>query len=445
MIDRGVKVFVPWGLARTVGEWHFRLHPRDPSTVLGYDAYIQPFHKHHEHLRLNSAVPKNNLHGDGFTAAMYMESPLESWVKSALRFDRAHYLSLPHATLIRDFKLESGRGKRRKVETVSGSKRKTVDMSTNNFLMEVILMAEPDGMIAGKIDEKAGYALMVNPAGKVALMLRSGGAQAVTTSSVSIADGRWHHVLAEVDREEGAVTFYIDGQKAVAMTAGTLPAASESLSNTADFVVGKGFAGAIDYLRVSRCTLSEAATSIDELMAWEFNGPHLYDFAGRPPTGGVRDAGALEHPTISGRQPIRYTPPVVKQSAEDEAKVVTKKVFKRGPERMVKTYDWGVVSVPREVRIGDDIDFQVCFGTETIPRAMYLQVDLHGWAGRKRLSTIGRAARVRITPGVTSPYEVRVKVRKREGLTHVAVVFYVSPDGGYNTRILGGQIPVKLK
>ncbi len=40
-------------------------------------------------------------------------------------------------------------------------------------------------------------------------------------------------------------------------------------------------------------TLADARTSIEELYAWEFNGPFLRDFAGRAPEG-KRDAGALE-------------------------------------------------------------------------------------------------------------------------------------------------------
>jgi hypothetical protein len=73
-----------------------------------------------------------------------------------------------------------------------------------------------------------------------------------------------------------------------------------SLTNSADFLVGKGpaggyFAGAIDYLRVSRGTLAEARTSIEELYKWEFDGPFLTDFRGKAPTGARRDAGAYEY------------------------------------------------------------------------------------------------------------------------------------------------------
>ena len=39
--------------------------------------------------------------------------------------------------------------------------------------------------------------------------------------------------------------------------------------------------------------LADAKTTIDELYAWEFDGPHLRDFTGRTPHG-KRDAGAIE-------------------------------------------------------------------------------------------------------------------------------------------------------
>jgi hypothetical protein len=82
------------------------------------------------------------------------------------------------------------------------------------------------------------------------------------------------------------------------MNGGAL-ATDGSLSNRGDFYVGRGrggsyFAGAIDFLRVCRGTLADAGTTIEELYAWQFDGPFLRDFAGRGPADGKRDAGALE-------------------------------------------------------------------------------------------------------------------------------------------------------
>jgi hypothetical protein len=111
-----------------------------------------------------------------------------------------------------------------------------------------------------------------------------------------VNDGDWHHLIVEVDRAAGTAVFYVDGERAGAGSLALPP--DVSLANGADFVVGKGlggrfFAGAIDFLRVSRGTLADARTTIEELYTWEFDGPQLRDFTGRPPVG-KRDAGAIE-------------------------------------------------------------------------------------------------------------------------------------------------------
>ena len=46
-------------------------------------------------------------------------------------------------------------------------------------------------------------------------------------------------------------------------------------------------------MRISLGTLADAKTTIEELHAWQFDGPFLRDFLGRKPTG-RRDAGAIE-------------------------------------------------------------------------------------------------------------------------------------------------------
>ena len=74
---------------------------------------------------------------------------------------------------------------------------------------------------------------------------------------------------------------------------------SGSLSNSADFVVGKSngdeFYGQIDFLRIAKGTLKDAETTIEELYDWEFNGPFLKDFSGNAVSGVARDVGAVEY------------------------------------------------------------------------------------------------------------------------------------------------------
>ena len=47
-------------------------------------------------------------------------------------------------------------------------------------------------------------------------------------------------------------------------------------------------------MRIALGTLADARTTIEELYAWQFDGPFLRDFTGREPTGARRDAGAIE-------------------------------------------------------------------------------------------------------------------------------------------------------
>jgi hypothetical protein len=52
--------------------------------------------------------------------------------------------------------------------------------------------------------------------------------------------------------------------------------------------------GAIDFLRIAHGTLADAHTSIQELYAWQFDGPAERDMRGVKPLGKGRDAGAIE-------------------------------------------------------------------------------------------------------------------------------------------------------
>ncbi len=75
--------------------------------------------------------------------------------------------------------------------------------------------------------------------------------------------------------------------------------ASVSLANDGDLYVGgtpagRHLDGTLDFLRIAHGTLADADTTIEELYAWEFDGPFLRDFAGRKPVGGRLTPGAIE-------------------------------------------------------------------------------------------------------------------------------------------------------
>jgi hypothetical protein len=144
--------------------------------------------------------------------------------------------------------------------------------------------------------DDAGYALRVNETGGVTLTAQAVGAKASLASHGAVNDGQWHHVIAEADRKPGTITIYIDGKQDAS---GPGLGADASLANEADLYVGgtpqgHNLDGVIDFLRIARGTLADAKTTIDELYAWEFNGPFLYDFTGRerPADGG--EAGAID-------------------------------------------------------------------------------------------------------------------------------------------------------
>ncbi len=443
-IDRGVKVFIPWSLYGTVGEWHFRLHPKDPNTVLAYDVYPQPHMLGHGSFRMGSGVPENELIGTGFTAEQYTAGILEDWVPGAVSFDGARSFSLANERLIQNFSIGEGDKK----QEINGTDRKTVRMTDNNFAIEAVVRVEAGqagGTIAGKLGEQAGYALLIDASGRPALRVRASGVQATQSANTPINDGRWHHVLAEFDRAAGKMTLYVDGIAANGSLEGAPPAAGASLDNPADFVVGEKLVGALDFLRVSRGTLADARTTIDELMAWQFNGPPQHDFVDRPPTGGIRDIGAIEHPAVSGQKAINYTPPAPLADATPvNVEPAESDTLKTGPDRTVSALDWGTVSAPKQAKVGDKIDIQVVFGTETIEKAQKLCIDLHARSGGSRTPGFGRPKPIDITPGSTKPYTVTWGVRQKDGLDGVTAVIYVSPDGSWSKKTLSTEVTIDI-
>jgi hypothetical protein len=57
--------------------------------------------------------------------------------------------------------------------------------------------------------------------------------------------------------------------------------------------VGGALDGAIDFLRTARGTLADSKTTIEELHAWQFNGPFLDDFTGNRRAADRGCAGAI--------------------------------------------------------------------------------------------------------------------------------------------------------
>ncbi|MFW6108584.1 MAG: LamG domain-containing protein, partial [bacterium] len=192
---------------------------------------------------------------------------------------------------------KGGGGKTRR--SVEGEALRNPEVHTSSFLIEAYVKARPghaNATLVSKSDGQRGYELSLDGGGRVTFMVRGKNAVSAGTRT-AVNDGRWHHVLAECDREAGRLRVYLDGERAVDL--GGEPVKG-SLANDADLLVGKGregghFAGTLEFLRIALGTLADAQTTIGELYAWQFDGPFLRDFCGRSPAGERRDAGAIEH------------------------------------------------------------------------------------------------------------------------------------------------------
>ncbi|MFO7956206.1 MAG: LamG domain-containing protein [Candidatus Brocadiia bacterium] len=334
LVDAGATYFVPWSLCGTVGEWHFNENQARPQMVTDYHWYMSEAHFHRS---MYEYIPSFDLRVNGAALGDYVESASEDWVRGALQFDGKRFASYPDALLRKDVVISIGswdRSGRRTgqvpgepwvVEEPSGQKeggrntpyaeddymrypaerRKTLIITTQNLLVEANLKvaAGTSGTVLGKHDGETGYSLAVTDDGRAEFRISSGSLHSTVATDGAINDGRWHHVLAEVDRQSGRMNIYLDGE--AAGQAETALPADASLDNRADFIVGKesddtGYLrGAIDFVRVCRGTLEDSMTSIDELYTWQVRGPVKRDFLGREPRG-RRDAGALEQTNSSG-------------------------------------------------------------------------------------------------------------------------------------------------
>jgi hypothetical protein len=279
-IDRGVKFFTAFPLAKVVGEWNFYKHPADTTIIMGDNFYMT---EQHNDRNTYQDIPKNHLNAHNVGLEDFVKGDLEDWTEGALKFDGSTvHCYVSHAD-------------------ASAVKSNNVDMSDNNFILEVYLRTtegHTGGVILSKTDASGGYELDIDETGAARMSLIQGGSPLISrSSSTTINDTLWHHILVEVDRNAG-LFIHIDGELSNGPLTGNMPDPSVSLSNTADLLVGKDtddnyFSGTMDFLRISKGSLYEAKTTVNELYKWQTDGPFLYDMRGVAPDG-KRDAGALE-------------------------------------------------------------------------------------------------------------------------------------------------------
>jgi hypothetical protein len=298
-VDHGGVAFVPWALHGVVAEWNFYPAGNDPTQIVDEHWYAKDYLTDRTEYHARPTYPLTAVNVD---RQDYIDGPLENFVTGALRFDPAKksYATVRHADLSRPFtaklatRAQHGQDPQVREFTFAGDDLKNPAIHTGNFLIEVYFRADGDGLIVGK-EQHTGYALQLRDGRAVFRVAGEGGVSAELTSQTRLADNRWHHVLAESDRERRVLSIYVDGK-----LDGTGPGIGQvSLANDGDLVVGgssggEHLSGAIDFLRIAQGTLADAHTSIEELYAWQFDGPAGRDMRGVKPQGQGRDAGAIE-------------------------------------------------------------------------------------------------------------------------------------------------------
>ena len=298
-VDQGVVAFVPWSLHGVAAEWNFYPAGNDPTQIIDEHWYAKDFLTDRTEYHARPTYPLTVVNAD---ADDYIDGPLENFTAGALRLAPAKktYATISHAVLARPFTAKLATQPRHGQDpavqefTFAGDELKNPAIHAGNFLIEVYFRADGDGLIIGKKQE-AGYVLRLQGGRAAFSIAGEGGASAELVSNAALADGRWHHLIAEADREVRTLALYVDGK-----LDGTGPGLGPvSLANDGDLYVGGSpfghhLSGTLEFLRIARGTLADAHTTIEELYAWQFDGPAHRDMRGTPPQGQARDAGALE-------------------------------------------------------------------------------------------------------------------------------------------------------
>ncbi len=82
--ERGVKLFVPWGLYAVVGEWNFYDHPADPTKILDESWFMTDAFADRGMYRL---LPHSDLTAENVTDKDFVDGTLEDWTRGALRLN----------------------------------------------------------------------------------------------------------------------------------------------------------------------------------------------------------------------------------------------------------------------------------------------------------------------------------------------------------------------
>ena len=107
------------------------------------------------------------------------------------------------------------------------------DTENNSFLVEAVFRSDASkgGSVLVSCLGERGYELGVDAAGAIQFRVKAD-AEATVVSPASVADGRWHHVIAECDRTAGALRLYLDGRR-IAEKSAALRAPPAAMANCA--------------------------------------------------------------------------------------------------------------------------------------------------------------------------------------------------------------------
>jgi hypothetical protein len=298
-VDQGAVVFVPWALHGVVAEWNFYPAGNDPTQILDEHWYAKDYLNDRTEYHARPTYPLTAVNVD---RSNYIAGPLENFTTGVLRLDPAKktYATIRHDALNQPFTVKlatrasHGQDPQLQEFTFTGDDLKTAAIHNSNFLIEVYFKANSDGLIISK-QQGTGYAIKLQNGRAKFSVVGEGGIRAELTSQARLADGQWHHLIAEADRAARTLTLYVDGKRdSHGPGIGRVSVANEDDLYVGGQPEGDHLNGALEFMRVAHGTLADAHTTIEELYAWQFDGPARCDMRGVKPQGQGRDAGALE-------------------------------------------------------------------------------------------------------------------------------------------------------
>jgi hypothetical protein len=277
--DHSVYFFVPWGLFKVVGEWNFYQNRDDASVIIGENLN---WNSEWQHRMMMDEIPRNNLYAHGFRLNDYHYGILENWTKGALHFNGTNqYCSLSAMDSTKAYNWQSIKCNNFPCKgRVLSEQRESLDIGKGNFLVEMVINVpklSPQSTILHKRVKNKGYEIYIDSQGFINASLHNN-SLCSRTSAIAINDDVWHHVVVEVirNKKEG-INLYIDGALSNASWDGVM-IPHINFENKGDFIVGRSvkknnyFKGFIDYLRISKGSLEDSETTIDQLYKWEILG-----------------------------------------------------------------------------------------------------------------------------------------------------------------------------